>query len=166
MRTHGIPFANRYRTKNGSWNPIRHGSTQRSTSTDRIISFSKASPKGKGEMWNAADVRAFAEILTQKDILKRGSKTASASITDEAPINPRQLYEWFEEDIADQLIQASIDSDPSFLHAHALPSKRGASEYPVQVLKRGGSEALTAAPRITIGTIHSVKGGQADRVYV
>jgi superfamily I DNA/RNA helicase len=38
--------------------------------------------------------------------------------------------------------------------------------YPMQVYARGGREALDKDPRIVVGTIHSVKGGEADVVYL
>jgi superfamily I DNA/RNA helicase len=45
-------------------------------------------------------------------------------------------------------------------------SQRKQADYPVRVVRRAGSAALMDRPRITIGTGHSVKGGEADVVYV
>ncbi len=39
-------------------------------------------------------------------------------------------------------------------------------DYAIHVSSRFGRSALTDPPRITIGTIHSVKGGEADVVYL
>ena len=39
-------------------------------------------------------------------------------------------------------------------------------EVPVRVVERGGVAALRQTPKIIIGTGHSVKGGEADVVYV
>ena len=39
-------------------------------------------------------------------------------------------------------------------------------KYPVSVVERFGLKALNEKPKITIGTIHSVKGGEADCVFI
>ena len=38
--------------------------------------------------------------------------------------------------------------------------------YPIRVYKAGGRQAVVQSPQITVGTIHSVKGGEADVVYL
>ena len=38
--------------------------------------------------------------------------------------------------------------------------------FPMDVYRRGGLELLQKKPQITIGTVHSVKGGEADCVYL
>lgn len=60
----------------------------------------------------------------------------------------------------------SGNGDLRWLRRHIRPAKRKAAEYPIAVVERGGIEALQEPPRATVGTIHSVKGGEADVVYV
>jgi superfamily I DNA/RNA helicase len=38
--------------------------------------------------------------------------------------------------------------------------------FPVEVALAGGAQALRETPRVTVGTIHSVKGGEADVVFL
>ena len=38
--------------------------------------------------------------------------------------------------------------------------------FPIAIVRSSGAEALTLEPKIVIGTIHSVKGAQADIVYL
>jgi superfamily I DNA/RNA helicase len=38
--------------------------------------------------------------------------------------------------------------------------------YAVEVAARQGPQALSQAPQVVVGTIHSVKGGEADVVYL
>jgi DNA helicase II / ATP-dependent DNA helicase PcrA len=40
------------------------------------------------------------------------------------------------------------------------------SEFPAEIATRHGPHALLDPPKIIVGTIHSVKGGQADVVYL
>ena len=39
-------------------------------------------------------------------------------------------------------------------------------EYPLHVLRKNGGKALKESPKVIVGTIHSVKGGEADTVIV
>jgi superfamily I DNA/RNA helicase len=39
-------------------------------------------------------------------------------------------------------------------------------KFPVAIAARSGPQALFETPRVTVGTIHSVKGGQADVVFL
>jgi superfamily I DNA/RNA helicase len=44
--------------------------------------------------------------------------------------------------------------------------KKSTYAYPLEVVKRHGVEGLRDEPKVVVGTIHSVKGGEADVVYV
>lgn len=65
-------------------------------------------------------------------------------------------------------LTAAISGDLHWFMSHLkLDKKRRAMmNYRIRVGMRGGAELLSAQPRIIIGTIHSVKGGQADNVYL
>jgi len=39
-------------------------------------------------------------------------------------------------------------------------------QFPADIAARRGPHALAATPQVIVGTIHSVKGGQADVVYL
>jgi superfamily I DNA/RNA helicase len=49
---------------------------------------------------------------------------------------------------------------------HLKPARQRTAEYPVKVVQRGGIGGLRDTPKIIIGTGHSVKGGEADVVYL
>ena len=53
-----------------------------------------------------------------------------------------------------------------WLVENAIAAKSKALEYPAKVLEKSGADALREAPRVIVGTVHSVKGGEADAVYV
>ena len=57
---------------------------------------------------------------------------------------------------------ASLD----YFLTHATARFRKALEFPVAVYKSQGEKGLQDEPRIIVGTIHSVKGGEADAVYL
>lgn len=49
---------------------------------------------------------------------------------------------------------------------NVVAAKQKALEFPARVLAKRGAAALQGEPQIIVGTIHSVKGGEADAVYV
>jgi superfamily I DNA/RNA helicase len=49
---------------------------------------------------------------------------------------------------------------------HLHGKKRKQADYPARVALRRGVKALVDTPRIIIGTGHSVKGGEADVVFI
>jgi hypothetical protein len=50
--------------------------------------------------------------------------------------------------------------------AHISAAYRNRIQFPASVVARRGTEALVEEPKVVIGTIHSVKGGEADVVYL
>jgi superfamily I DNA/RNA helicase len=47
-----------------------------------------------------------------------------------------------------------------------IPAFRKRIQFPASIAARRGGEALVEPPRVIVGTIHSVKGGEADVVYL
>jgi superfamily I DNA/RNA helicase len=74
----------------------------------------------------------------------------------------------FENSAAESLIAAS--GDPRRLsewwNRRIAPTFRKRIEFPVKVAQAGGMALLVDAPRVIVGTIHSVKGGEADVVFL
>ena len=50
--------------------------------------------------------------------------------------------------------------------SHLIPTRKKAARYPVSIALKHGPAALVERPKIVIGTGHSVKGGEADVVYI
>ena len=56
--------------------------------------------------------------------------------------------------------------DIEWLTENILNSRKKGLKYPVKVLEKNGSSALDQEPQLIIGTIHSVKGAEADCVFL
>ena len=92
---------------------------------------------------------------TARDWLKRQDPEYVLSIDD--------LYEL----IASPGVMGDLDNlYPSWLLSKCVSSKRRNLSYVVRVFKRFGIRGLIEKPKIVVGTIHSVKGGEADVVYL
>tara|TARA_R110000823_G_scaffold214032_1_gene343916 strand:+ start:62 stop:496 length:435 start_codon:yes stop_codon:yes gene_type:complete len=76
--------------------------------------------------------------------------------------NPEDWEQW----LAPQSLQALAAKDTRWLAANVTKNYQRSVEYAGNILQRQGAEVLDAPIMISIGTIHSVKGGEADVVYV
>jgi superfamily I DNA/RNA helicase len=177
MRKEGIPYSNRYRPSNGSWNPLPQGSEKRVPSWTRLMAFLspimmthangsnmsldkevKRNNKWTLNDWNCwkKDISPKAHGLvsgvTKKTFQFHGATPMETSIFLEGENETPPFY-------------GSLEDALSWF-LEALPnSKRKAYEFPARCASMGRS-AQVADPMVTVGTIHSVKGGEADSVYL
>jgi DNA helicase II / ATP-dependent DNA helicase PcrA len=63
-----------------------------------------------------------------------------------ASVSPEKLLQWW--------------------RSHVKPELHQRTTYPARVVCTGGARALEQTPRLVVGTIHSVKGGEADVVFL
>lgn len=170
LRERGIPFHNPYRVTHGGWNPLRY--------SDRVLAFLRPSAEASGDraqVWSLEDLAKWTEVLAAKGTMPRGAKSmiegriamieARPRFDREelaAPLDLQWVLSQFEEAHHDSI----FDMDLDWLLDHTRESRRRVIEYPVAVAKKYGVQALAQEPKVIVGTIHSVKGGQADSVYV
>lgn len=158
LREAGIPFHNQYRRKNGAWNPL-HG--RGVTGRDRLLSFVDP-PFGQ---WSMSDVKKWASVLASDGIINRGCKKEIELADDDTPpheITGTLIDQWFAPDAIEKI--AAMDARWWF--NHLSPAKKRGAEFPLHILEKSGIQALSEQPRVTVGTIHSVKGGEADTVIL
>jgi hypothetical protein len=132
-------------------------------------------------MWNWQEAHRWLEGMKAKGLIVRGGKTQAeyyARPVDRferdkiPPVELVKLLGLFTPEQQDAAADAlmGLDTDPvacaNWWHERLLDDKKRMSRYPVRVLTEQGPQALTESPRLTVGTIHSVKGGEADIVYV
>jgi len=163
LRARGIPFHNPYRTTRGDWNPLKRG---KGSTPVRLEAYLKRSPEyapSEGEalfyMWTARELQLIVEHLSS-DVLQHGAKAELKRM-----VADKELKDQFVEEAgfvhADHLEWFRTGQLDPFL-ANLLGSKRKGFDYAAEIARRGGLVALTEVPKVVIGTIHSVKGGEAD----
>ena len=160
LRKWGVPFHNPYRKSNGFWNPLRHGRI--GSSTNRVLSLLGPHP------WTHRDLKLWAEWLNPKGNLRTGAKELIEASDDSLPVTTERLNELFAAGAVESLLAASGDS-PQLLQwwsRRVTPEFHGRVQFPVAVALAGGPRALEESPRVIVGTIHSVKGGEADVVFL
>lgn len=164
LREWGIPFHNPYRRIRGDWNPL-HGREGSLSAAKRILAFLKVS---RQDWWTYADLWAWAAELDAKSIFAHGGKTAMRRMAEREemahlPAAEAHLDEW----IADAHAPiAAAKGDLDWYEARLLKASQRSMSYACQIVREQGPEALEHEPRVIIGTVHSVKGGEADVVIL
>lgn len=162
LRSHALAFHNPYRKTRGDWNPI---SGSPSSMGNRIRSFMKVDETGLASEWSMTDLKMWTDIIRTEGLLRRGAKKAIKKLYEESPnrlFEPFVQAEIFEPGALDGLWPPRLE----FIHDHCLESRRKAIEFPLALIRARGFEVLEEAPKLCVGTIHSVKGGEADSVYL
>jgi len=169
LRKRGIPFHNPYRKSNGFWNPLRIG--KKGSSASRIMALLVGHPDfGEGHRpWTHGDVALWAESMTAKGILKHGMKKKLQQYDPAQTATMERLDEIFETGALASLMDAWDGDYRALLDwwcRLVTADIRGRVQFPADVAAAHGPRALMDPPQVVVGTIHSVKGGQADVVYL
>jgi len=169
LRKNAIPFHNPYRRANGFWNPLRM--SRRGSTVNRVLALLVAHPDF-GEChreWTAGDFALWAEWLTAKGILKHGAKAHLRNKEASQPVTIADLDAVFET-AALQSLLTCFEGDHRALLSWWRGRVNGAMQnriqFPADIAAVRGPQALLEKPQVTVGTIHSVKGGEADVVIL
>jgi DNA helicase II / ATP-dependent DNA helicase PcrA len=159
----GIPFYNPYRLKRPDWNPLTRP-VWRVPAIDRVFAFLKVSHK-PGYRWTYADLECWTRPLKSQSLLAHGAKMQIAHAAETTPgetVGDADFDRWF---INSEAACHAVQGNLQWFRRHSLATAREALEYPCSIAERHGVERFTN-PKIILGTIHSVKGGEADIVYL
>lgn len=162
LRRKGVPFHNPYRSRaeGKTWNPLQ------SKYADAYRAF--LMPSEGQHMWTWGQLWRVVQFLKDdySDMIKEVKKNKHSRSVVPA--------EWMDKWEAHELIEAAGDGD--YCHwfdlmasTHRFSTKPNAvspMSYIRRVLDKQGRRALDTRPKLIVGTIHSVKGGEADAVYV
>ncbi len=168
LRTLGMAFHNPFRPSEPAWNPL--GKPARGVSTaDRLARFLVMDDRlgERSRLWTGDDVRMWSGLVSFKAAaLARGAERAiEALASGELPY--AHVAALFRDDDAGRTALArATEPDLEWFAEVITGSKAKATAYPIQVARSQGAAALMEQPRLVLGTIHSVKGAQADVVYL
>jgi superfamily I DNA/RNA helicase len=169
LRKNGIPFHNPYRKTNGFWNPLRIGT--KGSSANRILSLLVAHPQfGDGHRaWTNRDLALWSEWLESKGILRSGAKEIIQTCAGSPLVTMEHLQTIFESGALESLLAAWHGDYRALLdwwRTRVTADVHNRIQFPADVAAVHGPRALMDLPKVVVGTIHSVKGGQADVVYL
>jgi len=169
LRKNGIAFSNKYRTEEGAWNPLKSGGTAGALS-DFLLPCRDVHGTN-ARIWTPKELERTVAMLRSSEVLTRGVKAGYKEMfTDK---------EWNEDMTVDQMISVfpletssfwGIMNNPDkdvmlkWVLDNMLGSKINGARFPMKILEKYGT--IPRDPQVTVGTIHSVKGGQSDSIYL
>jgi DNA helicase-2/ATP-dependent DNA helicase PcrA len=164
FKRQGIPFANRFRRYRGDWNPLHPG--RGIGIAQRLLAY--LAPYRTQTLWSGEELKWWSAMLAADGVLIRGGKTKLAGLTGIKPVEEAELRQWFEGPALESGLRAALKCDTKWLVAHTTKQYAEPLGFPAKVLNRYGLDAIRPEnePPTLLGTIHSVKGGQADAVYI
>jgi DNA helicase II / ATP-dependent DNA helicase PcrA len=160
FRQVGLPFSNKYRRRNGAWNPLYRRRDAKATA-DRLLAYLRPRTDVWGSQarpWTTEDFKLWAPMVQADQVFVHGVKSQIRQLLDHEPMP----WHYFTQAGIDAAGKLSMD----WLLETTTSEYQKTLAYPVAVLKARGAEALWREPRLTVGTIHSVKGGEADVVLL
>lgn len=163
MRKDGEVFHNPYRRKRGDWNPLH--SARGVSTAERVLAFLSDRRDVMGDRahpWTGKDLRLWSALVKKSEVFNPGADGIVQAIEEDRPATLDELDRLFRPGMRERAMLQGT----AFLSTHALASRAKSLDYPLRVIKRHGAGKLLAKPKVIVGTIHSVKGGQADVVYL
>jgi len=162
FREAGIPFHNPYRPTAHYWNPLtkRRGVT----TADRLRSFFEPIQPKKKRTWTYRELADWAEIIQSSAFIRKKKQILEDG---QSHGNSRTNSQHLSDTIRPESFQAIMDNPLQFFARNIIRTKAGPAEYLLNIYSRYGEKTrISEIPKVILGTIHSVKGGQADCVYV
>lgn len=164
LRARGLPFHNPWRKKQGAWNPLG-GDRQGTSTVERILALHRREREG---YWTPHDVRLWGTPLRASGVFVHGKKTELTLVAEDMPVGavPDLLREVFLPETCRLLETLDGPELLDWWQSHLLAASKDSAAYPVCVVQKRGIDALLETPRIIPGTIHSLKGSEADMVFL
>ena len=175
LRESGIPFWNPYRTRAGNWNPLGASSQRQGKDTTRTLDKVQYYLRNEQSRFRGLTIDEFhhlCSLFQAKDVFsKRGARAAvlRGDLAVEADDQERyHLFTRYKEEpiFTNEAINAMMAGDLTWLLQHCQKPFQRVIAYTKEIAARRGVDSLYRAPQTIIGTIHSVKGGEADVAYV
>ena len=119
--------------------------------------------------WTYRDLKSWSGWLKSNGILKQAAREQIERALDFAEVTPEQLPELFEAGPLELLLDSFQGDYRQLLEwwrCRLAPDFNSRVRFPLEVTIRNGPKALTEPPKVIVGTIHSVKGGEADVVFL
>lgn len=147
LRRDGIPFHNPYKPNAKAWNPL-------TTAQEKLRLYQKVG------LWTGKEAREWAGLLSAEAYIQHGSRAAFLALCESDPERDITLTE-LRNALRPEVYSRVMARDISVLKEFKRKGLLGSWDYAFKVAKLPAQQQI---PRLIVGTIHSVKGGEADHV--
>jgi superfamily I DNA/RNA helicase len=160
LKEWGIPFHNPFRRTQGEWNPLRP------SKVNRMLDYLKPmGPEYGGfKLWTPQQLQSWTEVCAVSGLLKRGGKKKIASFCQIEDWSTDQLLDLYEAVFEPQALDEAVCLKPHWFQGRLTADRVDSYGFLSDICEKRGHDVLTKRPGVLVGTIHSVKGGEADVV--
>lgn len=163
LRQAGIPFHNPWRLKSRAWNPL--AVTKGTPMIERVLGLLQRETDG---YWTPKSLRAWLEPLRAEGVFQHGKRTTAITPREDMTIG--DVLPLLEETCLPVtyafLRDASMTHLLAWWEAHLTAKAQESAQYPLRIYRKYGIAKLIETPHIILGTIHSLKGSEADVVLL
>ncbi len=171
LQRRGIPYGNKFRADQAAWNPL---GTSRSGSGRKVEAL--ISGREQQGRWSGQDFKAWADWLADYAWASPDARKEALKVDSDFHPDIHWLSSRLDADTWQDLLRHLDHSDDALATWWATRTAKVHTKealYAARVIAKHGMPALLQrlqpkkdSPVLTVGTIHSVKGAQADVVYV
>ena len=168
LRDAGIPFSNIYKANRGDWNPIKKSGGEKSTAYSRLIAYMQPEgPEFKGtRLWTAKQIERWVDPMKVEGNFTKGAKKILKEMCKTKEVSAEVLLGAMLQAFTEEAFDKAFEYDLGWFLSQITPAKQKSFEFPARVFKQYGEDGPEMAQFCTIGTIHSVKGAEADVVVL
>lgn len=160
FRANGIPFCNPYRRRRGDWNPLYNHPKKNSVA--RMLAAFLSADEICRDHWTGYEFKQWSGLV--KGVFHKNAKDAIDKLKDDDKIVYASALHYMSRDKADG---AFGDNRLQWIKDHLLAKWKVSAEYVLKIYERSFSTYfMINEPFMRLGTIHSVKGGEADVVIL
>ena len=159
FRDEAVLFHNPFQENNGAWNPL--GKRRGTSASDKVRAFLRfdqdlTSSISELIIWTKA---VYANAVLAKGIRYKDFEDVEVDENDH--VSDTDITRLLSPEAADAFYWGDLNwlSDNLKVASQSM-------RYPIKLAKKHGAQILNQIPRCVVGTIHSVKGAEADSVYV
>jgi DNA helicase-2/ATP-dependent DNA helicase PcrA len=166
LRKNLIPFHNPYRKAQSCWNPLLAGT--RGSTVRRIAALLATQPDRDAPSWTAGEIALWAEWL-KISVLQSDALEWIQSYDQRHRIAIEHVGNFLEPGASRSFREANVRGGAALLDwwvDRVRADVHSRIHFPADLVRRGGQTRLVETPQVVVGTVHSVKGGQADVVYL
>ena len=168
LRKWGIPFHNPYRLSHGYWNPCGLGSKDSAASRTRSLIKPHPDFADEAQPWTFRDLQHWGAWL-RNGVLHPNAVDRIENTPPSSEVNIEDLRQLFVPASLESLLSSFKGDVRELLRwwtEHLDQGYRGRVQLVNNVVARNGPGGLMRTPGVVVGTIHSVKGGEADVVFL
>lgn len=160
LKSAGITYHNPYIDR---WNPLTSAGMSSAERLHLYLCPSEEYNKNP-RFWTVDEFKKVIKRMKVTGLMYKGEKGKIESWSDN--LSNEELAFRMRDVFRLEALHEFFQFDPVWWMQHHNRVGQNSLKYPLRILEKSGYDALVDPPRVIVGTVHSVKGGEADNVIV